>query len=149
MLTPLLGARMMETRGNIPQAQAIVLETVSVILVFTSGFGSLLAAWTALVFGATAGLADQPVGEADPVADCDLDALVHQPPRKAGTDDLGGRLHVERGAMRGDHAPRREAGLQLVGELGAPPERAQIEFRQRSSPSGREDMDGTAAASRR
>src|SRR5256885_2500657 len=47
MLTPLLGARMMETRGNIPQAQAIVLETVSVILVFTSGFGSLLAAWTA------------------------------------------------------------------------------------------------------
>lgn len=45
MLTPLLGARMMETRGNIPQAQAMVLETVSVILFFTSGFGSLLAAW--------------------------------------------------------------------------------------------------------
>ena len=47
MLTPLLAARVMETRGNIPQAQGIVLETVSVILVFTSGFGSLLAAWTA------------------------------------------------------------------------------------------------------
>jgi len=46
MLTPLLAARVMETRGNIPQAQEIVLETVSVILVFTSGFGSLLAAWT-------------------------------------------------------------------------------------------------------
>ncbi|HXJ45877.1 MAG TPA: ABC transporter permease subunit [Candidatus Dormibacteraeota bacterium] len=47
MLTPLLGARMMETRGNIAQAQSMVLEVVSVIVFFTSGFGSLLAAWTA------------------------------------------------------------------------------------------------------
>src|SRR5882762_11000885 len=45
MLTPLLGAKAMAAMGNAAQAQAIVLELVSVILIFTSGFGSLLAAW--------------------------------------------------------------------------------------------------------
>jgi len=44
MLTPLLGAKAM---ASIAQAQAMVLELVSVILIFTSGFGSLLAAWAA------------------------------------------------------------------------------------------------------
>jgi ABC-type transport system involved in multi-copper enzyme maturation permease subunit len=47
MLTPLLGAKAMAAMGNAAQAQAIVLELVSVILIFTSGFGSLLAAWAA------------------------------------------------------------------------------------------------------
>src|SRR5260221_5328515 len=44
MLTPLLGAKAM---ASIAQAQAMVLELVSVILIFTSGFVSLLAAWAA------------------------------------------------------------------------------------------------------
>jgi len=47
MLTPLLGAKAMASMGNPAQAQSMVLEIVSVILIFTSGFGSLLAAWTA------------------------------------------------------------------------------------------------------
>ena len=46
MLTPLLGAKAMASMGNPAQAQSMVLEIVSVILIFTSGFGSLLAAWT-------------------------------------------------------------------------------------------------------
>jgi ABC-type transport system involved in multi-copper enzyme maturation permease subunit len=45
MLTPLLGAKAMSSMGSAVQAQAMVLELVSVILIFTSGFGSLLAAW--------------------------------------------------------------------------------------------------------
>ena len=47
MLTPLLAAKAMASMGNPAQAQSMVLEIVSVILIFTSGFGSLLAAWTA------------------------------------------------------------------------------------------------------
>ncbi len=47
MLTPLLGAKAMVSMGNAAQAQSVVLGIVSVILIFTSGFGSLLAAWTA------------------------------------------------------------------------------------------------------
>src|SRR5207249_9934482 len=47
MLTPLLGAKAMVSMGNAAQAQSMVLGIVSVILIFTSGFGSLLAAWTA------------------------------------------------------------------------------------------------------
>jgi ABC-type transport system involved in multi-copper enzyme maturation permease subunit len=47
MLTPLLGAKAMASAGHAAQAQAMVLELVSVILIFTSGFGSLLAAWAA------------------------------------------------------------------------------------------------------
>jgi len=47
MLTPLLAAKAMASMGNAAQAQSMVLEIVSVILIFTSGFGSLLAAWTA------------------------------------------------------------------------------------------------------
>jgi ABC-type transport system involved in multi-copper enzyme maturation permease subunit len=47
MLTPLLGAKAMASAGQVAQAQAMVLELVSVILIFTSGFGSLLAAWAA------------------------------------------------------------------------------------------------------
>jgi len=43
----------------------------------------------------------------------------------------GGRLHVERGAVRRDDPARDETGLQLRREPGIPPERAQIEFRQR------------------
>ena len=46
MLTPLLGAKAMASMGNAAQAQSVVLGIVSVILIFTSGFGSLLAAWT-------------------------------------------------------------------------------------------------------
>src|SRR5260221_12864740 len=37
----------MVSMGNAAQAQSVVLGIVSVILIFTSGFGSLLAAWTA------------------------------------------------------------------------------------------------------
>jgi ABC-type transport system involved in multi-copper enzyme maturation permease subunit len=47
MMTPLLGAKAMAGMGNVAQAQALVLEIVSIILIFTSGFGSLLAAWAA------------------------------------------------------------------------------------------------------
>ena len=47
MMTPLLGAKAIASVGNAQQAQAMVLEVVSVILFFTSGFGSLLAAWAA------------------------------------------------------------------------------------------------------
>jgi ABC-type transport system involved in multi-copper enzyme maturation permease subunit len=47
MMTPLLGAKAMAGVGNMAQAQSMVLEIVSVILIFTSGFGSLLAAWAA------------------------------------------------------------------------------------------------------
>src|SRR5579859_7854735 len=47
MLTPLLIARTVMAAGNPAQAQSMVLGTVSVILIFTSGFGSLLAAWAA------------------------------------------------------------------------------------------------------
>src|SRR5260221_7071159 len=46
VLTPLLGAKAMVSMGNAAQAQSVVLGIVSVILIFTSGFGSLLAAWT-------------------------------------------------------------------------------------------------------
>src|SRR5260221_2725004 len=37
----------MVSMGNAAQAQSVVLGIVSVILIFTSGFGSLLAAWAA------------------------------------------------------------------------------------------------------
>jgi ABC-type transport system involved in multi-copper enzyme maturation permease subunit len=47
MMTPLLGAKAMAGAGNVAAAQSMVLEIVSVILIFTSGFGSLLAAWAA------------------------------------------------------------------------------------------------------
>lgn len=47
MMTPLLGAKAMARVGNVAQAQSMVLEIVSFILIFTSGFGSLLAAWAA------------------------------------------------------------------------------------------------------
>jgi ABC-type transport system involved in multi-copper enzyme maturation permease subunit len=47
MMTPLLGAKAMASVGNVAQAQSMVLGIVSFILIFTSGFGSLLAAWAA------------------------------------------------------------------------------------------------------
>ena len=77
-----------------------------------------------------------PSAEADPVADRDLDALVHEAPRQAGTDDLLGRLDVERSTVRRDHAPRHETGLQVGGELRCPPEHAEIELGQSNPPFG-------------
>jgi hypothetical protein len=50
--------------------------------------------------------------------------------------------------MRGDDPPGHEAGLQLFGEVGIPPERAQIEFRQRRISFGLVREDGAAAVSR-
>jgi ABC-type transport system involved in multi-copper enzyme maturation permease subunit len=47
MLTPLLGAKAMASAQNATQIQAWVLNMVSTIMGFVSGFGSLLAAWAA------------------------------------------------------------------------------------------------------
>ena len=46
-MTPLLTVRVTTTASNMPQAQAYVLELVSVIMYMVSGCGSLLAAWAA------------------------------------------------------------------------------------------------------
>lgn len=47
MLTPLLGAKAMATAQGATQTQIMVLQLVSAIMGFVSGFGSLLAAWAA------------------------------------------------------------------------------------------------------
>src|SRR5262249_54483408 len=77
---------------------------------------------------------NQPVAEAYPVTDGDLDVVVHEPTGQAGTYDLPRRLHVEPSAMRGGHASPPVAGRQVVGELRCPPERAEIELGQRNAP---------------
>ena len=47
MLTPLLGIKAMTSAQNAAQMQGVVLSLVANIMGFVSGFGSLLAAWTA------------------------------------------------------------------------------------------------------
>jgi len=47
MLTPLLGAKAVKTAQNAAQMQSVVLNMVSTIMEFVSGFGSIVAAWAA------------------------------------------------------------------------------------------------------
>jgi ABC-type transport system involved in multi-copper enzyme maturation permease subunit len=47
MLTPLLGVKALRATQSAAQTQTVVLEMVSTIMSFVSGFGSLLAAWAA------------------------------------------------------------------------------------------------------
>ena len=68
---------------------------------------------------------------AEPTSRLDVHAVVHEPARQpcAHVPLRGG--DVERAAVDGDDAAGLEALLQVVGELGAPAERAQIDSRQR------------------
>ena len=77
----------------------------------------------------------QSVPEADPVADRDVQAVVHLPAGQAGADCGFGRPDVVGAAMNGRDAARHEAGLQVFGELVVPAELVQIESRQRKAPS--------------
>ena len=74
---------------------------------------------------------DEPVAQRHPIADGDVDALVQQPSGQPRSNGAVGRCNVVCGTVRRYDTPGHEAGLQLFGELGSPPERAQIELRQR------------------
>ena len=82
-------------------------------------------------------LADQPIAEADPVADRDVELFVHEPSGQARPDGAVARLDVERSAVRRGDASRHEAGRQVFGKLGTPSERSQVELEQRNLLTGR------------
>ena len=54
----------------------------------------------------------------------DVDSVVHQPPRQAGADRGVRGPDIELAAVGGGDASRHEAGFQLFGEVGSPPELA-------------------------
>ena len=83
----------------------------------------------ALRRGSTARISPSPSPTQSPTATSTLSCI--SLPGQARTNGLVGRLHVVRSAVRRDHASRHEAGLKLFGELRVPPERAEIELRQR------------------
>ena len=76
---------------------------------------------------------DQAVRKADPVADADVEAVVHEPAGQARADGAGLRPDVEGAAMNGRDASRHETGLQVFGELVVPAELVQVESGQRKS----------------
>ena len=94
--------------------------------------------------------ADQPVAEPDPVADRDVDALVHQPSGQAGPDDAVGRLHVVRSAVRGDRrVPARGRAPDCSASSGFHPSAPRSNSDNAGSPSGHGNEDGAAAVSRK
>lgn len=78
--------------------------------------------------------ADQPFPDTDPVADGDVDALVEEAAGHAAADGAVCHPDVELPAVGGGYASRREAGIQLFGELVSPAELGQV-IRQRKAPS--------------
>ena len=92
----------------------------------------------ALRRGSTARI--EPVAEADPVADRDVDALVQQPPRQAGADDAVGRLRrrTQRDAPRRP-APARGRAPSCSASSGFHPSAPRSNSDNAGSPSGCEE----------